>query len=274
MTEPLTDLNRLCIHTITTKPWSLAEAIDGYTRAGVPGVTVWRQWLEPLGVDESARRLRDSGLEVVSVCRGGFFPAETAAGRQEALDDNRRAVDEAEAIGAPLIVLVCGAVPGIPLDEARRQIADGIAAVAPYAAEAGVKLSIEPLHPMFADDRSAVNTLKQANDIVDALAMPNVGVTVDVYHVWWDSELEEQIQRAGKTVFSFHVCDWRTPTRDLLNDRALMGDGCIDIRQIRAWVEATGFHGFNEVEIFSNEHWASDQTEFVERIKDAYLAHV
>ncbi|MCP4642220.1 MAG: sugar phosphate isomerase/epimerase [bacterium] len=273
MTSPLTDFSRLCIHTFTTKPWSLAEAIDGYTKAGVPGITVWRQALEPQGVEESAKMLADSDLKVVSVARGGFFPAETGAGRQEAIDDNKLAIDEAAAIGAPSLVLVCGAVPGMPLAEARKQIVDGIVAVLPHAESCGVKLSIEPLHPMYADSRSAVNTLGQANDMVEQIASPWLGVTVDVYHLWWDPDLEQEIARAGDSVLSFHVCDWRTPTRDLLLDRGLMGEGCIDIRQIRGWVEQTGFDGPIEVEIFSEEYWATDQTEYVEKIKTAYLAH-
>lgn len=276
MAQALNDFSRLCIHTITTRPWSLADAIDGYTKAGVQGITVWRQALEPYGPAEAGRMLRDSSLEVVSLCRGGFFPAVDAAGRQRAIDDNRRAVDEAEAIGAPLIVLVCGAVPGMPLAEGRKQIADGIAAVLDHAAAANVKLSIEALHPMYADSRSAVNTLGQANDMVEAIASPWVGVTVDVYHLWWDPDLENQVARAGTngSLLSFHVCDWRTPTRDLLNDRGLMGEGCINIRGIRGWVESTGFGGFIEVEIFSDEYWAQDQAAFVERIKTAYLEHV
>ena len=268
-----TDLSRLCIHTMTTKPWSLAEAIAGFTRAGVPGITVWRMHLEPQGSKESGKMLRDSGLEVVSLCRGGFFPATTETDRQKAIDDNRRAIDEAAEIGAPLIVLVCGAVPGMPLEEGRRQIRDGIVAVLPDAEAAGVRLSIEPLHPMYADGRSAINTLRQANDMVEAIGSPWLGVTVDVYHVWWDPDLEREIERAGQTVFSFHICDWRTPTRDLLNDRGLMGEGCINIRRIRGWVEATGFAGFNEVEVFSTDYWAGDQAEFVDTIKRAYLDH-
>lgn len=273
MASPLIDFSRLCVHTITTKPWSLQEAIEGYTKAGIPGVTVWRQHLEPQGVEESAKMLRDSGVEVVSLCRGGFFPAADEAGRQKAIDDNHKAIDEAAEIGAPLIVLVCGAVPGMPLWQGRAQIADGITAVLPHAESAGVKLAIEPLHPMYADDRSAINTLKQANDMVESIAHDKLGVTVDVYHLWWDPDLEAEIKRAGDRVFSFHICDWRTPTRDILLDRALMGDGCIDIRRIRGWVEETGFSGYNEVEIFSTEHWESDQTKFVEKIKTAYLEH-
>ena len=273
MTEMLTGLSRCCIHTITTKPWSLREAIDEYMKAGVPGVTVWRDALEPQGVEESAKMLADSDLTVVSLCRGGFFPGETDKQRQEAIDDNRRAIDEAATIGAPLIVLVCGAVPGMPLAEGRNQIAEGIAAVLPYAREAGVKLSIEALHPMYADSRSAVNTLAQANDMAEQINDDFLGVTVDVYHLWWDPNLEQQIERAGKSVLSFHVCDWRTPTRDLLTDRGLMGQGCIDIRGIREWVERAGFDGFIEVEIFSEEFWAMDQTEYLDQITRAYLAH-
>lgn len=273
---PLHDLSRLCIHTITTRPWSLKECIEGYQKAGVPAITVWRQALAPQGAAASARMLRESELKVISLCRGGFFPADTAAGRQAAIDDNLLAIEEAHTIGAPLIVLVCGAVPGQPLEESRKQIADGIAAVAGRAAEAGVKLAIEPLHPMFADSRSAVNTLKQANDMVDALGLENVGVTVDVYHLWWDPELENEIKRAGRSgkIFSYHVCDWRTPTRDLLNDRELMGRGCIPLRKIRGWVEETGYDKTIEVEIFSDEYWAGDQGLFVEAIKTAYLKHV
>lgn len=258
---------------MTTQPWSLGEAIDGYTRVGVSGITVWRQALEPMGATEAARMLGDSSLKVVSLCRGGFFPADSEAGRQEALDDNRRAIEEAATIGAPLIVLVCGAVPGMPLDEGRKQIADGIAAVLPEAEAAGVKLSIEPLHPMYADCRSAVNTMGQANDMVEAIGSASVGVTVDVFHLWWDPALEREIARAGDSILSFHICDWRTPTRDLLNDRGLMGEGCIDIPRIRGWVEATGFDGFNEVEIFSDEYWAMDQTEYMDKIIEAYLKH-
>ena len=277
MPSELRDLSRLCIHTITTKPWSLAEAADGYVKAGVSGITVWRQALEPQGVAASARTLKDAGLRVVSLCRGGFFPATTDENRQDAIDDNFRAIDEAAAIGAPLVVLVCGAVPGMPLEEGRKQIADGIATVLPHAAQAGVKLSIEPLHPMYADCRSAINTLEQANDVVEELgnevASEWLGVTVDVYHLWWDPSLEREIHRAGRNIHSFHVSDWRTPTRHMLNDRELMGKGCINIREIRSWVEQTGFDGFIEVEIFSDEYWAMDQADFVDQIKSAYIGH-
>ena len=270
----LVDFSRLCLHTITTKPWSLQECVENYVKAGIPAITVWRNALESLGLAESARLLKSSGLRVTSLCRGGFFPATTATARAKALDDNHRAIEEAQAIGAPHIVLVVGAVPGIPLPDARKMIADGIAAVLPEAKAAGVKLAIEPLHPMYANDRSAVNTMKQANDMVAYIGSPLVGVAVDVYHLWWDDTLEQEIIRCGQVgaLMAFHVCDWRTPTREFLNDRGLMGEGCINIPQIRSWVEAAGFNGDIEVEIFSTELWATDQHQFVDRIKKAYLA--
>ena len=273
--QPLGDFSRLCIHTITTRPWSIEEATDAYAAAGVSGITVWRQWLEGRKIAKVGEALRAAGIRPVSLCRGGFFPAPDAAGRRRAIDDNLRAIDEAEALGAPLIVLVCGAVPGLPLEESRRQIAEGIAAVLDRAREANVRLGIEPLHPMYADSRSAVNTLRQANDLCDQLDSPLVGAVVDVYHVWWDPELGGEIRRCGQAgrIFAFHVCDWRTPTEDMLNDRGLMGEGCIDVRRIRGWVEESGFGGFIEVEIFSNRYWAMNQGEFLEKIKEAYLQH-
>jgi sugar phosphate isomerase/epimerase len=272
---PLTDFSRLCIHTITTKPWSIEQACSQYAAAGVKGITVWRQWLEGRDIAQVGRELRAAGLQIVSLCRGGFFPAADAAGRAAAIADNRRVIDEAHALGAPLIVLVCGAVPGQPLEVSRTQIADGIAAVLDQAQTANVRLAIEPLHPMYADSRSAINTLRQANDLCDRLASPHVGLAVDVYHLWWDPELRDQIDRSARQgrLFAFHVCDWRTPTEDLLNDRGLMGEGCIPVRQIRGWVEAAGFQGFIEVEIFSHRYWAMEQVEFLQKIKQAYLEH-
>lgn len=275
-TSPIGDLSRLCIHTITTKPWPIETTAAKFAAAGVKGITVWRDTLAGRDISETGTLLRDHGLSIVSLCRGGFFPATTAADRQKALDDNRRAIAEAHALGAPLIVLVCGAVPGQPLPESRKQIAEGIAALLADCAAAGVKLAIEPLHPMYADSRSAVNTLGQANDMVEQLASPWVGVAADVYHLWWDPALESEIARCGrlKALFAYHVCDWRTPTIDLLNDRGLMGEGCIPLRQIRAWVEATGFRGFNEVEVFSARWWAADQDQYLAEIVKAYRQHV
>ena len=275
MSQPFTDLSRLCIHTITTKPWALEEAVRRFSAAGVKGITVWRQALESRDVAASGRMIRDHGLSIVSLCRGGFFPSATDQGRQLAIDENKRCIEQAAALGAPLIVLVCGAVPGQSLVESRKQITDGIAALVPMAAAAKVKLAIEPLHPMYADDRSAINTMAQARAVCNQLKSPWIGIAADVYHLWWDENLQAEIAAAGRedTLFAFHVCDWRTPTIDLLNDRGLMGEGCIPLRQIRSWVEEAGFNGFNEVEIFSDRHWARDQGEFLNDITNAYLKH-
>ncbi|MBO9151845.1 sugar phosphate isomerase/epimerase family protein [Chitinophaga sp. GCM10012297] len=268
-------MNRLCVHTITTKPLSLEQVAEAYPKAGVSGVTVWRDALEGRDIAASGRLLRDAGLEIVSLCRGGFFPHTEPAKRKLAIADNLRAIDEAAALGAPLIVLVCGAAADQPLETSRRQIAEGIAEIEPYARAANVKLAIEPLHPMYADTRSAINTLAQANDLAMQIGSGFVGVAVDVYHLWWDPALQQEIYRCGSNgkLFAFHICDWRVPTRDLLLDRGLMGEGCIPVKQIRQWVEAAGFDGYHEVEIFSTEYWSGDQYVFLERIREAYIHH-
>ncbi|MDP0496208.1 MAG: sugar phosphate isomerase/epimerase family protein [Verrucomicrobiota bacterium JB024] len=273
--QPLTDFSRLCIHTITHKPWSLKETTDAFAREGVPGITVWRDAVKDMTHEDAGKMIRDKGLEIVSYCRGGFFPGKTEAERAAAIADNEKCIDEAAAIGAPLIVLVVGAVPGIPLPVARQQIADGIRAVLPRAKDKGVKLAIEPLHPMYAAERSAVNSMKQANDMCEAIADDHCGVAVDVYHLWWDDMLKAEIERCAALdkLFAFHICDWRSPTEDFLLDRGLMGEGVINIREIRSWVEATGYKGYNEVEIFSNRWWKEDQDKFLAKIKDAYLQY-
>jgi sugar phosphate isomerase/epimerase len=274
--KKLTDISKCCIHTITTKPWSLEEAVEKYRKAGIGGISVWRNALEGHKPQKAGKTIRDSRLQIVSLVRGGFFPHKNKAGRQKAIKENLKIIDEAAALGAPLLVLVCGAVPGQALEESRRQIQEALVQVLPHAVDCGVKLSIEPLHPMYADDRSAINTLNKANDIVESFASPNLGVTIDVYHLWWDPALEYEIYRCGEhhNIFSFHICDWKTPTVDMLNDRGLMGEGCIPIKQIRGWVETAGFAGFNEVEIFSDKYWQSDQDQFLQKILRAYLKYV
>jgi len=269
---PLQDLSRLCIHTITTRPWSLDDSIRHYSAAGVAGISVWRQAIEGLDAVAAGRRIREAGMVVVSLVRGGFYPAREKKDRRKAIEENLRIIDEAAALGAPHVVLVCGAVPGQSLEESRRQIREGIQATLAHAKAAGVKLAIEPLHPMYADSRSAVNTLAQANDMAEAIDSPLVGVAVDVYHLWWDPELEQQVRRCGRLgkILAFHICDWRTPTQDLLYDRGLMGEGCIPIRRIRGWVESAGFAGFNEVEIFSTARWTQDQERWLQEILRAY----
>lgn len=268
------DLKKLCLHTITTKPWPLATAAKKYAAAGLGGITVWRDaaLAHPEGIRAAGELCRAEGLEIVSYVRGGFFTGTDAASRQKAVDDNKRMIDESAELGAPLIVLVCGATPGQSLQTSRSQIRDGIAAVLPHAEAAGVKLGIEPLHPMYADSRSAVNTLTQAIDLSLSLRHGHIGVTVDVFHLWWDDRLEVEIARCGREgkLFSFHICDWKNQPVDMLNDRGLMGEGVIDVPGIRARVEKAGFRGFNEVEIFSNIYWAMDQDEFLKRILEAY----
>jgi len=266
-------MSRLCIHSVTTKPWSTEDCIVKYAKAGVGGLTLWRYNLEGRDPAKVGNQAREAGLDIVSLCRGGFFPGATAVERQKAIDDNRLCIEQAHALGAPLIVLVCGAVPGQSLVESRKQITEGIAAVLPDAEAAGVKLGIEPLHPMYADDRSAVNTMCQANEICDALHSPTqLGIAADVYHIWWDPHLRREIDIAAikRRLFAFHICDWKTPTTDLLNDRGLMGEGCINIREISDWVDSAGFTGHREVEIFSHRYWAMDQDEYLARIVAAY----
>lgn len=270
--EGLTDLSRLCIHTITTRPWKIEEAAGHYASAGIKGITIWREALEGKNIAKVGQMLREHDLTIVSLCRGGFFAHKDPAKRRSAVDENRRIIDEAAALETSMIVLVCGADPGQSLDESRKQIHDGIAAVIPEASAAGVRLAIEPLHPMYADTRSAINTLAQANDLAESLNSPWVGVAVDVYHLWWDPFLEKEIDRCGKqgNLMAFHICDWSVPTTDILWDRGLMGEGCIPVRQIRKWVEASGFDGYNEVEIFSTSHWKEDQSVFLKKIIKAY----
>lgn len=270
--KPLTDLSRLCVHTITTKPWKIEEAAANFAAAGVAGITVWRDALAGRNIRKTGDLLRDQGLEIVSLCRGGFFPSVERAKRLEAIGENKKAIDEAAELGTDMVVLVCGADPRQSLNDSRNQIKEAIQSLLPHAESAGVKLAIEPLHPMYADTRSAINTLSQANDMAEAIHSPWVGVAVDVYHLWWDPSLEQEIKRCGRNgnLLAFHICDWNVPTTDMLNDRGLMGEGCINVPLIRNWVEDAGFTGFNEVEIFSNTFWKTDQSEFLKKIITAY----
>jgi len=265
----------LSINTATLREqWTLPQIIDGCVRHGIRGIAPWRDQVARTGLDESARRIRDAGLQVSGYVRGGMFTASDAAGLRAAIDDNRRAVDEAIAVGAKCLVLVAGGLPkdasGRPaskdLTAARAMVADGIVALLEHARPAGMPLAIEPLHPMYAADRACVNTLSQALDLCEALSGSDtraLGVAVDVYHVWWDPELERQIARGGAAgrLFAYHICDWLVPTTDLLNDRGMMGDGVVDLRRIRSWMEGAGYRGQHEVEIFSNRWWRTDPEE-------------
>lgn len=235
----------------------LAEVAAALAKADIPGIGPWREQIQAVGVRTAAKLIEDHGLTVSGVSRAGVFTAKGRAGLQEVLDDNRRAVDEAAGIGARCLVMIGGGlIPGSrDIADARALFAEGLAALLPHARAARLPLAIEPLHPMYTADRACINTMSQANDICDALG-EGVGVVVDVYHTWWDPSLEREIARAGaKRIFAFHLSDWLVPTADLLLDRGMMGDGIIDLRRIRGWVEAAGFQGLCEVEIFSQRNW-------------------
>ncbi len=245
----------------------LPDIIEASARRGIRAISPWRDQVAAAGLAKVSKLVRDHGLALSGYCRGGMFPAVDPAGRQAARDDNRRAVDEARELNAACLVLVVGGLPGALAGQAahkdialaRSQVTDGIAELLEYARSVQMPLAIEPLHPMYAADRACINTLEQALDVCDRLDPEGsgaLGVAVDVYHVWWDPKLQAQIARAGKNrLLALHVCDWLTPTADLLNDRGMMGDGVIEIPQIRGWVEAQGFAGFSEVEIFSTGNW-------------------
>lgn len=259
----------LSINTATVRrQWPLDRIIDECAQRRITAISPWRDQVAAVGLTQVARQLRDTGVRLSGYCRGGFFPAADAAGRRAALDDNRRAIDEARTLEAPCLVLVVGALPGAldgaphykDIARARSEVRDGIAASLDYAREVGMPLAIEPLHPMQAAERACVNTLEHALDLCDELDPERngaLGVAVDVYHVWWDPKLQAQIERAGAPrLLAYHVCDWLAPTRDLLNDRGMMGDGVVELKKIRGWMEQAGYRGASEVEIFSEYWWS------------------
>jgi sugar phosphate isomerase/epimerase len=245
----------------------LPQIIEACAQKGIRAISPWRDQVAAAGLETISGLVKAHGLELSGYCRGGMFPAVDAQGLAAARDDNRRAVDEARELNAKCLVLVVGGLPGALAGKAahkdialsRSQVRDGIAELLDYSRTMRMPLAIEPLHPMYAADRACINTMEQALDICDELDRGRtgaLGVAVDVYHVWWDPKLKAQIERAGQDrLLAFHVCDWLTPTTDLLNDRGMMGDGVIDIPRIRGWMEAQGFAGYSEVEIFSAANW-------------------
>jgi sugar phosphate isomerase/epimerase len=273
----------LSINTATVREQGgLAAIIEACARHGIRAISPWRDQVAAIGLERAVRHVRDAGLDLSGYCRGGMFPAD-AARRGEARDDNRRAVDEAKALRAACLVLVAGGLPQYSrpgsapskdLDAARRQVEDGMAELLDHARPAGMPLAIEPLHPMYAADRACINTLAHALDIcdrLDPLRTGALGVAVDLYHVWWDPELIAQIRRAGRErILAFHICDWLVPTTDLLNDRGMMGDGVIDIPVVRAAVEAAGFAGYAEAEIFSRRWWRRPMDEVLRTCIERY----
>ncbi len=267
----------LSLNTATVrKQWRLDRIIEECARRDIRAISPWRDQVAAVGIDRIAAQLRATGIKLSGYCRGGFYPAGDAAGLRAALDDNRRAIDEAKLLGAACLVLVVGSLPGAldgrplyrDLARARAEVRDGIAASLEYARTAGMPLAIEPLHPMQAAERACINTLEQALDICDELDAARtgaLGVAVDLYHVWWDPKLEAQIVRAGADrLLAYHVCDWLAPTRDLLNDRGMMGDGVIELKKCRRWMEDAGYSGYSEVEIFSDYWWSKPGEEVLE----------
>jgi sugar phosphate isomerase/epimerase len=238
--------------------FGFAQAVDACLAQGITAISPWRDQVAAIGLDEAIRIVKANSVQLTGYCRGGMFPAADKAGLTAAIEDNKRAIDEAAALSADCLVMVVGGLPGASKDiaAARAMVADGLAAIVPHARACKVPLAIEPLHPMYAGDRACVNTLEQALDLCDALGS-GVGVAIDVYHTWWDPKIRGQIARAGRKgqILAHHICDWLIPTRDLLLDRGMMGDGVIDLKLFRADIEKAGFHGPQEVEIFSSENW-------------------
>lgn len=272
------DLSRFSINQMTVRQLSLPELADACVHLGVPAVGLWREPVQSYGVDATAKLVREAGLTVTTLCRGGFFTAIDPDERAAALADNRRAVEEAATLGTDTLVLVSGGLPAGSKDlhGARERIADALAELGPYAEQHGVRLAIEPLHPMFASDRCVVSTLTQALDLAERFPAHQVGVTVDTYHIWWDDQAPAQIARAGAggRIHTFQLADWTTPLPEgVLNGRGQIGDGAIDMREWQGYVEAAGYTGSIEVELFNDGLWARDGREVLAETAERFVTH-
>lgn len=269
------DLSRLSLNQRTIRSWSVPEAVAGCVRHGLPWIGLWREEVAEVGLETAATLVRDAGLRVSSLCRGGFFPATTGRERAERAADNRAAVDECVALGTDTLILVCGGMVD-DLDRSREQVTEGIAELAPYAGERGVRLAIEALHPMYCADRSVIVTLAQALDVAERFPAEQVGVVVDTFHQWWDPDVEAQIARAGASgrILSYQVCDWLDPLPDVLLGRGLPGDGPIDFRAFGSWLTDAAYAGPVEVEIFNAELWERDGDDVLAEVVDRYTTHV
>ena len=259
----------LSLNTKTVNSWTLAEAVDGAASAGLGAVGLWRDRVQETGVGYAAKQVADAGLRVSSLCRGGFMTGV----HDDGLDDNRRALDEAAELGAPELVMVMGGLPDRDLIGARTRVEDRLAQLVPYAIDRGVRIALEPLHPMFAADRAVISTLGQALSMASPHPVEAVGVVVDTFHVWWDPELYNKIRQAGKEgrISSYQVCDWLVPMEaDPLLSRGMMGDGVIDFDTIGTWVRAAGYQGDVEVEIFNEKVWSTDGHQVIEDMKQRY----
>lgn len=266
-------LKRLSFNQITADPWSLEQVVRNCSRSGIPYIAVWRHKLDG-DVAKAAAMIRSEGLRVSSLCRGGWFSAPTEKARRERIADNRLAIEEASILGAPLLVIVSGPANGQTLADARAAVLDGLMEVLPDAEKANIVLGVEPLHPMYAAERSVVVTLKQANDIVQQMNSKAAGVVIDAFHVWWDPEVMPQIERARGKIVGFHVSDWPVPLPGILMGRAMMGDGVVELRILRQAVDATGYDGPIEVEIFNEAVWESADAGLLQRIQQRFMEHL
>jgi sugar phosphate isomerase/epimerase len=268
------DPDRLSFNQITADRAGLEDVAASCARHGVRHIGVWRHKLAETGLETASRIIRDAGLSVSSVCRGGMFPAATRVDRETRIDDSRRAIDEAAALGAPVLVLVCGPAPDRDIDAARRMVEEGIAAIVPHAAACRVRLGVEPLHPAFAAERSCITTLREARILAQRFDADTVGVIADVYHIWWDPELYDELARTGDRLVGFHVSDWLVPSTNVLMNRGMMGDGVIELRRIREAVERVGYRGPVEVEIFNERIWSAPVDEIVATTRARFETHV
>jgi sugar phosphate isomerase/epimerase len=271
----VSDFSRLSINSATTKKWTLAQVVDGCVNAGIPSIGPWRDRVEEAGLDKAARLIKDAGLRVSSLCRGGFLTAPDAEGQAAALADNRAAILEAVALDTKELFLVVGGLAPGEKDvvAARRRVADRLADLVPFAEEHGVRLVLEPLHPMYAADRALISTLGQALDLAAPFDSSTVGVAADTFHVWWDPELKAQIERAGREnrIASYQVCDFNMPiAADPLLSRGYMGDGVVDFATIGTWVRDAGYTGDIEVEIFNQDIWDTDGNTVLATVKERY----
>ncbi|MFI0085684.1 sugar phosphate isomerase/epimerase family protein [Streptomyces bobili] len=274
----MTGLERFSINQMTVKQLSMPELVTACRDLGITNVGLWRDPVQTYGVEETAKLVRDAGLRVTTLCRGGFFTAVDPDERKAALADNRRAIDEAATLGTEVLVLVSGGLPpgSKDLHGARERIADALTELGPYAEDHGVKLAIEPLHPMYASDRCVVSTLTQALDLAERFPAHQVGVTVDTYHIWWDDQAPAQIARAGASgrIHTFQLADWTTPLPEgVLNGRGQIGDGAIDMREWLGYVEAAGYTGAIEVELFNDALWALDGREVLAETAQRFVSH-
>jgi sugar phosphate isomerase/epimerase len=263
--------DRLSINHYSVRQLGLEQLLQECRELGIPYVGLWRDKIREVGIERAKALIAQAGLKVSSLCRAGFFPYDDEAQRQKSIEENRNVIDEAAALGAQLVVLVCGGIAAAGLSASREMVAEGIANLVPYAVERGVRLGIEPLHPMFVADRSVIVTLAQANELAASFSAEVVGIVVDAYHVWWDPALEREIARATGRIFGFHVSDWIVPLPDILNGRGLMGDGYIELAAISALIERAGYHGPIEVEIFNQSLWQLPGRTALDRIKERFI---